>query len=360
MIRMNARIGLSVCLGLASCTVSPEFSEVVQAGAAKCPEWLCGYNSPEIDGNGFHDLNVNSQGINRGTVGPQNEAGFSVSRFEKHGIPYTLRVTAGRIYGDDVQGGGPSIGGRDLIDTTIFLERQGQESYAIKVSDIGTMDFAFRHPDTIETYVLEYAWVSNGVPNPEWKNLCTGGVTPSPPEGEWWSTFGQHTRFSIVFEGDRIYAATKTMDPQPDPSWFNVGCAGHTISKLHLTGNTIASQGAAHHGHWAERQATYKMLTADYCGTGQPFTVAGQPLVWLGGNINYNSKPSSLEARWTEKGAACLDHPRMLSPYTAAGAKAFPNVWDAIRKGCGGRLPEPCLTSDVYDFGGALRISSNP
>lgn len=71
---------------------------------------------------------------------------------------------------------------------------------------------------------------------------------------------------AIVFETDRFDAASKTMDPVGDPRWFNIGCAGHTLAKMHLTRNTIASGAAAHGVSANDRQATLKMLVADYCG----------------------------------------------------------------------------------------------
>ena len=43
----------------------------------------------------------------------------------------------------------------------------------------------------------------------------------------------------VVFEGDRIDAARQTMQLTANDSWFNIGCAGHTLSKLRLTQNTI-------------------------------------------------------------------------------------------------------------------------
>ena len=56
--------------------------------------------------------------------------------------------------------------------------------------------------------------------------------------------------------------ASLTLNSRADSGWFNIGCAGHTLSKMYLTRNTLASQDAMS-GQWEERQATLKMLTAD-------------------------------------------------------------------------------------------------
>jgi hypothetical protein len=223
--------------------------------------------------------------------------------------------------------------------------------------------------------VLEFKPSIRGVPIEEggidWVNVCGNVPLPGPPDLWWWESMGQRTVDSFVFEGDRFDLATMTTAPVADPAWFNIGCAGHTLAKLHLTRNTLASNAAppspspsptpSHAPTHEERQATLKMLVADYCGDGEPFTVAGQLLVWRGGLVDYFAPAATLEARWDEHGAVCLDTPRMANPTTQEGADEFPKIWAAIEERCDkAKIPPPCANPDPDDLAGALRISGNP
>ena len=63
------------------------------------------------------------------------------------------------------------------------------------------------------------------------------------------------------------------------------------------------------------RQATLKMITADYCGGGQSYTANGTPVVWRNraGTVDSTDlhTPDAVEAVWTAGGALCLDTPRI-------------------------------------------------
>jgi hypothetical protein len=106
---------------------------------------------------------------------------------------------------------------------------------------------------------------------------------------------------------------------------FNIACVGSVISKLHFLRHTSAAvasfegmtsaQTKAMTTSIPQRQAMMRLLTADYCGIGHPFTRNGvridlklnsayQPTFLSGGT-------SSLEALWTDKGASCVSTPRL-------------------------------------------------
>ena len=63
-----------------------------------------------------------------------------------------------------------------------------------------------------------------------------------------------------------------------------------------------------------QRQATLKMLTADYCGIGHAFTKPGTPVAWKnsGGSVypQWESSDDAIEAIWDKDGALCLATPR--------------------------------------------------
>jgi hypothetical protein len=175
---------------------------------------------------------------------------------------------------------------------------------------------------------------------------------------------GMNSFQSVVFENDHIDAAKKTVKLRPEKSWWNIGCAGHALAKLHLTGHTSGAQ-ALHGFHTDQklRQTTLKMITADYCGTGLAFTVAGQPLGWMDKPSWNDYAPGftgKRESEWTEKGASCINTPRVHANVTPLGAATFATLEDSIKEECGWVRPAYCKDADIYNLNGAHIISSNP
>lgn len=344
----------------AGCGVSPGPATVVQADTElgieadieqdKCAPSVCGANNPGIDDHGFHSLSKSGQ---------PNEKGFKLVRFEKDGVSYELDVVDGYLIGTRT----PLLmvlAGQALVGAQMVLEN-ASDSWRVRIARVGQIEFQVGVADPIETYVLEYA--ANG--RSDWRNLCGRGhgvVDPGP------DAMGLPPDESILFDGDRIDLGPKTVAVDPDRDWFNIGCSGHVISKLHLTRNTLASTDAVPPAvSFPGRQATLKLLTADYCGDGTAFTVAGQRLVWQGGLVEYVDPPITMEASWSEYGALCLNTPRMALPTTNAGALAFPDIWGAILARC---QPQPCWESLTVTaaanhgstpiLGVEQRVSANP
>ncbi len=345
---------LAITLLLVGACAAPDELSAVEQDSRPCPGQICGFNSPEVDHNGFHDLLKD---------GSANDQGLAITEFVKGRNSYRLQVTNGELSGT-APGSLPLVHDA-LVGAEIHLSLNGSASYAIRIASVGRMPFFAPPAGWVETYVLEYGLMEYGEGPTTWTNVCGGRWIPRDeflmgPDGDMmWSnaeTFGQGPLDSILFDLDWFNMERKTLNRVPDPNRFNIGCAGHTLSKMHLTRNTIASQGAGYAAHWEDRQATLKMLTADYCGDGTAFTVAGQALDWQGGGVLYFSPPGRLEARWTERGAACLEMPRMMRPTTAQGAAAFPDVEKAIAAQC--RRPPPCEDRDPNSPSSGLRISA--
>lgn len=103
------------------------------------------------------------------------------------------------------------------------------------------------------------------------------------------------------------------------PGSVTIACVGEAVAKMklmdfHPNGNRQASA--------MERQATLRMITADYCGTGQSFTAAGTPVAWrdAAGQIEPAVSEVVLEAMWDEDGASCLNQPRYAALEDVYGA----------------------------------------
>jgi len=319
-----------------------------------CDEFMCGTNSPQIAEFGFWELNLPEK---LGSAGLPNNVGMQLIGFLQEGKLYLPAVSGGRLTAtrDTI-----TLAGDELVGGGLYLTN-GKRSFLLKITEVGSVDSWAQSssglPVMLESYKLDWTELLNGGET-EFHNMCT-----RPPTRDGNDTLGMagplafHT---LLFEGDRIDAKRK-LDTGVDPSWMNLGCAGSALAKLALTGHTEASRNAkTFNTSLAERQTMLKMLTADYCGDGTPFTVPGQPLNWrddagtmqLTALITQPPQPLRLEARWTEKGAACLDSPRVDVHWTELGDKVFgADVYQQVKDHCAGSMPPPCADGS-FDLDG--------
>lgn len=346
--------------------------------SGKCGAWQCGANSPVVDNVlAFHDLHL--QGL-------PNDAGLSLHRpaMVARGEEYDLAIENNQIVGRQLRH--DELWGNELVGAEILLDtKDASPAYKIRIEKVRMLEFPFPEGVHEQQEVYVFSWsaaatpsgtttdAGSSAPNPTFTNLC------SNPPFEFFAKYGQnHNRVrselfgmnpdeALVFSGDRIDANRKLMSETADPSWFNVGCAGHALAKLQLTRNTLASRPplpflASTH---AMRQATLKLLTADYCGTGRAFTVAGQPLGWKGSDAeskgNFDPVPiealNGIEAFWNENGAICLTTPRVEQSDLPIAKEKFPDVRQDIANECGPSLPL-CSVSNSFSAQ-SLRTSYN-
>lgn len=352
------RFGVAaVVIGLGGCALPDDLSSTEQ-DVHRCPDGVCGANSPRLNFVRFHELHK---------LGEANDVGVAITGFFKNGDRYDLDVSGNALRG---RGPGGRIEHDGLIGSEIHLAINRVDEWQIRVAGVGSLPMfvtAPGLPDSVETYVLEYRRVSAYDPPTPYKNVC-GGLWVPPEETIQLvdrrvnaETLGQALGDSILFDSDRVDASTMTLNDRPDPQWFNIGCAGHTLSKLFLTRNMIASQGPDAPFKHDERQATLKMLVADYFGDGTSFSVPGQRLAWQGGGMSYFPGAYALEARWGANGATCLTTPRMTAPSTPEGATAFPDIEVALyqhEQWTGHRRPRPCRSSSLAAVAGELRTSA--
>lgn len=311
-----ARLCVLHALCLAACMGGlddPELAEVEQ-GAARCPNWMCGsgMNSPEIDHVGIHDVPTKA--------GLVTANGFRLHAVERLGKPQSLRVIGSDVETTDRATGIVRVGATALpVDIVLVNDRSGA-TYTLRIDARSTATFWARpNGKSLVTPTYFVTW-KKGLPQAsgEVRNICTQPILDQVGGMD-----GSHV---VLFEGDRIDARAKTV-AAPDPVWFNLGCAGHALMKLHMVGHTqgalVRSAGLLATTR-AQRQTFLKMITADYCGTGDSFTVAGQPLEYTD-PLRWLPLPAagSLEARWTERGAACLNTPRIDANPTAEGSAVF-------------------------------------
>lgn len=126
--------------------------------------------------------------------------------------------------------------------------------------------------------------------NDPW-NQCTSG----------WVTLIQDARF-----------VHDTISVRPDwmsNGWVTLACVGDAAYKTKMLGYTPATSTRL------QRKATLKMLTADYCGDGTPYTLEDTEVHWYDDMYNENDyqelTPLNVEAHWGASGATCLNHERV-------------------------------------------------
>jgi hypothetical protein len=90
--------------------------------------------------------------------------------------------------------------------------------------------------------------------------------------------------------------------------WFNISCAGEaSIDMLRTgTGGAVAPDTSR-----PLRQAVLNMVMAKYCPPPERYTVLGHPLYWDGTTARLTGTTASYEAIWNERGAVCVDTPRL-------------------------------------------------
>lgn len=300
---------LITALTLAACTDAPTTGGGEEAiGGGGCPEWGCTGNSPVIGPYQLHELDLD---------GNPNEQGVRIEGIRLGGVPVKVVFKDGdRIVALD--GNGNGYEGAQLNGLTFFLgspsERFRMQITQVTPKPVSPTKFWIGRPERIETYELKFAYET--APQ-DYRPVCKN---PPPAEssqtGEVWTKNFE----AMLFTGDRYDGRKKVVTAASYDEarrWFNVGCAGSVLAKLHLNRHTTASSDDDHRTHLEERQALLKMYTGDFCGEGYAFTEAGTPLHWenLFGWRKLDGNEVGFEAWWDARGARCLTEHRLGQAY---------------------------------------------
>jgi hypothetical protein len=341
---------------------SPVGSVQQEAGGGGCAEYLCGTNSPVIANFGFWELNLPKT---VGVPGEPNNVGFQVLGFVQNKTWYLPKVFEGKLTATNEK---VTLSGARLIGGYFYLIRD-KRYFKLRVADVGSVE-SWAQPNPggapvvmVESYKLdwtEFAGDIGGGRDKQFQQMCSN--PPKDNDGDLLNMHGDLVFHTLLFEGDRIIASKK-LDTAIDTMWFNLGCAGSALAKMALTGHTEASLNAhTFETKLKDRQAMLKLLSADYCGDGTPFTVAGQPLSWSDdkGTMKLAAVPLELESRWTDEGAACLERPRVDVNPTSLGTDTFGgDIYDQVLNHCPAQMPPACSDTSFSTSGFHL-VSATP
>ncbi len=278
---------LALCGGCDDRPAEPGFDDDLQARTGSlsfgwgCRE--CGGNSPSF---GLHALNE---------FGVDSTKPFAMQLLgirDYNGDEYPVTIVQGHLVAD-MQGG--MFMGIDLVGWTLLFKTAGQV-LEVDIYSYADIDDWAQH-NTIPTYGLGYEDLSSG--EPAIVSVCPGINVDET---------------SVVFLNDERYDTVNSTVIPNQPGWVTAACRGHALAKMKLLGYDPDGE-PQYQSTALERQATLKMITADYCGDGSSMTVFGQKINWMDSRgyvpPDYGEDPTLLEARWDHNGAMCLDTPRL-------------------------------------------------
>lgn len=301
----------------------------------RCPEWGCDTNAATIgDGIIFDELELS---------GLPNAGGVRIEGAALgDGTEVQLDVEGDRLVALDLvepsrRYAGPQLRGMIIRlmyakDASVPEEKIELQVNPVTAENDPRITFWEGEPHEVESYDIAARRASRPPPKPGDFDIliCKGDLLESRID---WPAARIHS--ALVYEGDHFDAWSRTVSP-PVPGTFNLACAGTAMAKMHLLRHTAASNyiprpavSNPYPTTIEERIAMLKMITADYCGTGQSFTVDGQPLRWHDNtgwpqrDLNLGEM-ASIEAIWGREGAWCLNTPRRYERWQVAEACSIP------------------------------------
>ncbi len=288
---MNRKImSVVVLAGLAGCDGGKDDALEARTFAADCTRWQCGYNAAEINGEPFSELNVNglanSSGMKIvGFISPTNLLGYKLTL-----VGDELVAKGGLLLGD--------LKGAALIGSTILVKMGSGLTVPVLIAGTESVPSWASGGAPITAYTLVYTDL-----NLVQSNVCKGSLL-------------EPLTSAVTFLGGETYNdATKTVNAGQN-GWFTLACAGSAAAKMKLMnyGPNSNFDGQGHAATPLQRQATLKMITADYCGTGTSYTATGTPILWTNASHTVTPDPNTpagdFEAAWGPNGATCLETPR--------------------------------------------------
>jgi hypothetical protein len=261
----------------------------------------CGRSGAVLGARTFHELDANVK---------LAVDGLRITAFEDaQKQPLTLVIDGDELTARDSTGA--IRRGSELDDSYLYLVEEPSKvsppaQYYLHLTGAGTTPF-WVGGGLAHAYRFTYLRLGDSVEQP----LCQPPVNRTPPLDEKWNDLADR---ALVFGTDHYDELAKTVAVQASTR-FNLACAGTSFATMHLTRHTTAGSDAGHTTTREQRQAMFKMLYADYCGTGRSFTWDDYPVDYSNATGWYStpgmSSGPTYEAIWNEFGAVCLDVPRL-------------------------------------------------
>jgi hypothetical protein len=256
-----------------------------------------------------------------GVGGAANSGGYWIQSVKRYGQTMSLEIAPDEL--DELVGriGTMTYKASDLIPMTIRVTN-GVHAYDLRLDDADRTLWLWVPERVVTSYTFTVLPVDEA-PGEDKAPLCKG------ESGAFGAEWNYQKHRALIFRGDRYNAVTKDIDIITD-TWVNIACAATAAAKMHMLRHTEAGSTPAGQPEpgWPaplattlnERQAMLRMLTADYCGGGDSYTADGTKLRYAdrkgwfrhgGVDLGDPDQRARLEAIWNERGAVCLDTPRL-------------------------------------------------
>jgi hypothetical protein len=290
------------CLFAASGCDDGDDAVELRNGTISCPRWQCGYNTSEVNGKSLQELSLQGQPNADGVrlIGFLPPAGLLLNW--QLGVDGDELVARGGLLGNS------TLRGAQLIGGTLLVQLDNQLTVPVVIAGYEQVPSWASNGRPVSAYALVYADLQQPLLQ---RSVCKGTLL-DPLEAA-----------VVILAGERYDDASKTVLAD-QTGWITLACAGSAAAKLALLGygpnaRFIDNSSPA---SVAQRQATLKMITADYCGTGHAYTEDGTALAWenQSGTVTPTQVPGAMEAIWTDQGARCLDVPRVVARETVSCA----------------------------------------
>lgn len=260
----------------------------LRTGSGQCA--VCTLNSPRVNDFLVPELNLD---------GAFNEADLRLMGIlDLNDDAHVLDVDGAGLVAETAAGI-PIASGAGLIGWRIWLESGAGETLYIYIRgfDPEAVTSLANHAMKLSGYAMAYKDPGG---SGRFFNVCPDVVN-------------KPNKIAVTVLGGETYNVdTKTVDPDTS-RWFTLACRGEAAYKLKALGYGPNFTGGTLPSTPDERQATLKMITADYCGTGISHTMQDTPIQWndARGSVTVGPTPGAqLEAHWGESGALCLSTQR--------------------------------------------------
>jgi hypothetical protein len=285
----SVALAFSLLLGIAGCAEEAEPDDDTVDGdrtAQLNQGWGCrdcGYlNSPIL---GVHDLGAFRTGNTAG------DGLLLLDIMDPNGATYPVQIVGDAFVATK---NNQNYSGSQLLHWQLRFQTPAKDIIEVEIYNYQTHADWTPSGKLVDTYTLVYEDVSGDFD----VNVCPG--------------LDLDITSVALIPGETYDLESITVEPGAT-GWVTVACRGHALAKMKMLGYDPSD---TYGSKWEQRQATLKMLTADYCGTGDSFTQVGQPVDWRDAKkhfpIDGTEDKSKLEAKWTLDGATCLTKPRLV------------------------------------------------
>jgi ADYC domain len=284
MLRSAKQRWLVTALLLPACTALDSAPEAGQVRSELRRENGDALNGVRMNGSALNGVALNGVRMNGSALG---------------GLTLEATVLAG------TRGDGTAVAPEALIGAELGGTLADGSTVALRIDDVG---HAPAPNEDLYVYLVSYAAGAEPQAADGWHHLCGDDAAGQPiaamPLGGVWND-------QRGVPGGGAWTAM--------PGWITFACRGAALAKCVEMGYRpwqnlrSCSGGSCSDVSGADvHQACTRMVRADYCGVGEPYTVNGRAInVYDSLGVQADTESWTFEAEWTPQGASCLSQQRV-------------------------------------------------